>query len=53
MFLSPIYYFVGSFEIVMNDQLVFSKLELGGFPEKDDVSNFAQSIYCSYNAKSQ
>uniref|UniRef100_A0A8C7ZCF6 Migration and invasion enhancer 1 n=1 Tax=Oryzias sinensis TaxID=183150 RepID=A0A8C7ZCF6_9TELE len=27
----------GSFEIQINGQLVFSKLELGGFPYEDDV----------------
>uniref|UniRef100_A0A3Q2CAW5 Migration and invasion enhancer 1 n=1 Tax=Cyprinodon variegatus TaxID=28743 RepID=A0A3Q2CAW5_CYPVA len=27
----------GSFEIEINDQLVFSKLETGGFPYEDDI----------------
>ncbi|KAK9535291.1 hypothetical protein VZT92_007680 [Zoarces viviparus] len=27
----------GSFEIELNGQLIFSKLELGGFPNEDDV----------------
>uniref|UniRef100_A0A3Q1KE61 Migration and invasion enhancer 1 n=1 Tax=Anabas testudineus TaxID=64144 RepID=A0A3Q1KE61_ANATE len=27
----------GSFEIVINGQLIFSKLETGGFPYEDDV----------------
>jgi len=27
----------GSFEIEINDQLVFSKLQLGGFPYEDDI----------------
>lgn len=31
--------FIGSFEIEINGQLVFSKLETGGFPYEDDVSN--------------
>ena len=30
--------FIGSFEIVINEQLIFSKLETGGFPYEDDVS---------------
>lgn len=36
----PFFYFVltGSFEIVINEQLIFSKLETGGFPYEDDVS---------------
>lgn len=29
----------GSFEIQINEQLIFSKLETGGFPYEDDVSN--------------
>uniref|UniRef100_A0A3Q2NML5 Migration and invasion enhancer 1 n=1 Tax=Fundulus heteroclitus TaxID=8078 RepID=A0A3Q2NML5_FUNHE len=29
----------GSFEIEINEQLIFSKLEAGGFPYEDDVSN--------------
>lgn len=33
------FYFVGSFEIQINGQLIFSKLEQGGFPYEDDVSN--------------
>lgn len=33
----------GSFEIVINEQLVFSKLETGGFPYEDDVSHQAGS----------
>uniref|UniRef100_A0A3Q2XQT4 Uncharacterized protein n=1 Tax=Hippocampus comes TaxID=109280 RepID=A0A3Q2XQT4_HIPCM len=35
--------FVASFEIEINGQLVFSKLELGGFPYEDDVSSFHTS----------
>ena len=31
--------FSGSFEIVVNDELIFSKIENGGFPYEDDVSN--------------
>ncbi|XP_075929107.1 migration and invasion enhancer 1-like [Petromyzon marinus] len=27
----------GSFEVMVNDVIIFSKLELGGFPEMDDV----------------
>lgn len=38
----------GSFEIVLNDQLVFSKLETGGFPQEDDVLN---AIQCAYDGK--
>lgn len=30
---------VGSFEIQINEQLIFSKLETGGFPYEDDVRN--------------
>uniref|UniRef100_A0A3Q3SY36 Migration and invasion enhancer 1 n=1 Tax=Mastacembelus armatus TaxID=205130 RepID=A0A3Q3SY36_9TELE len=33
----------GSFEIVINEQLVFSKLETGGFPYEDDIMNAVQS----------
>uniref|UniRef100_A0A3B4VK83 Migration and invasion enhancer 1 n=1 Tax=Seriola dumerili TaxID=41447 RepID=A0A3B4VK83_SERDU len=33
----------GSFEIEINGQLVFSKLETGGFPYEDDVMNAVQS----------
>uniref|UniRef100_A0A3B4VJ53 Migration and invasion enhancer 1 n=1 Tax=Seriola dumerili TaxID=41447 RepID=A0A3B4VJ53_SERDU len=32
-----------SFEIEINGQLVFSKLETGGFPYEDDVMNAVQS----------
>uniref|UniRef100_A0A3B5QE43 Migration and invasion enhancer 1 n=1 Tax=Xiphophorus maculatus TaxID=8083 RepID=A0A3B5QE43_XIPMA len=37
--------FVGrtSFEIVINGQLVFSKLETGGFPYEDDIINAVQA----------
>uniref|UniRef100_A0A8C4EZZ1 Selenoprotein W, 2b n=1 Tax=Dicentrarchus labrax TaxID=13489 RepID=A0A8C4EZZ1_DICLA len=31
----------GSFEIELNGQLVFSKLEMGGFPYEDDVIQLA------------
>lgn len=31
-------HFAGSFEIELNGQLIFSKIELGGFPHEDDVS---------------
>uniref|UniRef100_A0A3Q1GEF8 Migration and invasion enhancer 1 n=1 Tax=Acanthochromis polyacanthus TaxID=80966 RepID=A0A3Q1GEF8_9TELE len=40
--------FVGrssSFEIKINGQLIFSKLELGGFPQEDDVMNAIQDAY--------
>uniref|UniRef100_A0A3Q4G7Y9 Migration and invasion enhancer 1 n=1 Tax=Neolamprologus brichardi TaxID=32507 RepID=A0A3Q4G7Y9_NEOBR len=40
--------FVGrssSFEIEINGQLVFSKLETGGFPYEDDVMNAIQNAY--------
>uniref|UniRef100_A0AAQ4RR74 Selenoprotein W, 2a n=1 Tax=Gasterosteus aculeatus aculeatus TaxID=481459 RepID=A0AAQ4RR74_GASAC len=30
-------HFAGSFEIELNGQLIFSKIELGGFPHEDDV----------------
>ncbi|CAF92028.1 unnamed protein product, partial [Tetraodon nigroviridis] len=39
---------LGSFEIVINEQLVFSKLETGGFPYEDDV---LQVIQCAYDGK--
>lgn len=37
----PVFFlhFAGSFEIEINGQLVFSKLETNGFPYEDDVSN--------------
>uniref|UniRef100_A0A671YE51 Selenoprotein W, 2b n=1 Tax=Sparus aurata TaxID=8175 RepID=A0A671YE51_SPAAU len=35
----------GSFEIVINEQLIFSKLETGGFPYEDDV------IQCAADGK--
>uniref|UniRef100_A0A3B5AZX5 Migration and invasion enhancer 1 n=1 Tax=Stegastes partitus TaxID=144197 RepID=A0A3B5AZX5_9TELE len=35
----------GSFEIQINGQLIFSKLELGGFPQEDDVLDAIQSAY--------
>uniref|UniRef100_A0A3B3HI67 Migration and invasion enhancer 1 n=2 Tax=Oryzias latipes TaxID=8090 RepID=A0A3B3HI67_ORYLA len=35
----------GSFEIQINGQLVFSKLELGGFPYEDDVLNAVQNAH--------
>uniref|UniRef100_A0A3P9NXS1 Selenoprotein W, 2b n=1 Tax=Poecilia reticulata TaxID=8081 RepID=A0A3P9NXS1_POERE len=35
----------GSFEIVMNGQLIFSKLESGGFPYEDDIINAVQDAY--------
>uniref|UniRef100_A0A3P9H772 Migration and invasion enhancer 1 n=1 Tax=Oryzias latipes TaxID=8090 RepID=A0A3P9H772_ORYLA len=39
--------FVGrsSFEIQINGQLVFSKLELGGFPYEDDILNAVQNAH--------
>uniref|UniRef100_A0A3Q3D4G6 Migration and invasion enhancer 1 n=1 Tax=Hippocampus comes TaxID=109280 RepID=A0A3Q3D4G6_HIPCM len=40
--------FVGrkaSFEIEINGQLVFSKLELGGFPYEDDVMEVIQKAH--------
>uniref|UniRef100_A0A669DD21 Selenoprotein W, 2b n=1 Tax=Oreochromis niloticus TaxID=8128 RepID=A0A669DD21_ORENI len=36
---------IGSFEIEINGQLVFSKLESGGFPYEDDVMNAIQNAY--------
>lgn len=38
----------GSFEIVINDLLVFSKLETAGFPYEDDVLN---AVQCAYDGK--
>lgn len=35
---SCIYFLPGAFEIEINGQLVFSKLENGGFPYEKDVS---------------
>uniref|UniRef100_A0A3P8RND7 Migration and invasion enhancer 1 n=1 Tax=Amphiprion percula TaxID=161767 RepID=A0A3P8RND7_AMPPE len=35
----------GSFEIQINGQLIFSKLELGGFPQEDDVMNAIQAAF--------
>lgn len=35
----------GSFEIQINGQLIFSKLEQGGFPYEDDVMNAVQQAY--------
>lgn len=34
-----VFFFAGSFEIEINGQLIFSKLETSGFPYEDDVSN--------------
>ncbi|KAG7234760.1 hypothetical protein INR49_003974 [Caranx melampygus] len=36
---------VSSFEIEINGQLVFSKIELGGFPYEDDVMSAVQNAY--------
>ncbi|KAM7371684.1 hypothetical protein PAMP_008899 [Pampus punctatissimus] len=33
------------FEIEINGQLIFSKLETGGFPYEDDVMNAVQDAY--------
>lgn len=38
----------GSFEIEINGQLVFSKLETGGFPYEDDVSTAANKPLVSW-----
>lgn len=35
---SCVYFILGAFEIEINGQLVFSKLENGGFPYEKDVS---------------
>lgn len=35
----------GSFEIQINGQLIFSKLEAGGFPYEDDVLNAVQEAH--------
>lgn len=53
---SSVYLIPGAFEIEINGQLVFSKLENGGFPYEKDVSicnvgNIFGSP-CSYNASS-
>lgn len=32
----------GSFEVVINGELIFSKLEQGGFPYEDDIMNAVQ-----------
>uniref|UniRef100_A0A3B3UNA3 Migration and invasion enhancer 1 n=1 Tax=Poecilia latipinna TaxID=48699 RepID=A0A3B3UNA3_9TELE len=39
------YEITGSFEIVINGQLIFSKLESGGFPYEDDIINAVQDAY--------
>ncbi|KAF6720980.1 Migration and invasion enhancer 1 [Oryzias melastigma] len=33
------------FEIEINGQLIFSKLELGGFPYEDDILNAVQNAH--------
>uniref|UniRef100_A0A673JJY9 Uncharacterized protein n=1 Tax=Sinocyclocheilus rhinocerous TaxID=307959 RepID=A0A673JJY9_9TELE len=38
--------FVGSFEVQINEHLVFSKLETGGFPYEEDVSIREYYILC-------
>uniref|UniRef100_A0A8C6KBB5 Migration and invasion enhancer 1 n=1 Tax=Nothobranchius furzeri TaxID=105023 RepID=A0A8C6KBB5_NOTFU len=35
----------GSFEIHINEVLVFSKLETGGFPYEDDIMNAVQAAF--------
>uniref|UniRef100_A0A4W6CLM4 Migration and invasion enhancer 1 n=1 Tax=Lates calcarifer TaxID=8187 RepID=A0A4W6CLM4_LATCA len=35
----------GSFEIEVNGQLIFSKIETGGFPYEDDVMDVVQAAY--------
>uniref|UniRef100_A0A673HCV0 Migration and invasion enhancer 1-like n=1 Tax=Sinocyclocheilus rhinocerous TaxID=307959 RepID=A0A673HCV0_9TELE len=35
----------GSFEIEINGQLIFSKLETSGFPYEDDIMNAIQRAY--------
>lgn len=35
----------GSFEIQINGQLIFSKLELGGFPQEDDILDTIQNAF--------
>uniref|UniRef100_A0A3P9NXT4 Selenoprotein W, 2b n=1 Tax=Poecilia reticulata TaxID=8081 RepID=A0A3P9NXT4_POERE len=35
----------GSFEVEINEQLVFSKLETGGFPSEDDILAAVQAAY--------
>lgn len=37
---SIIFWFSGSFEITLNDMLLFSKLESGGFPVMDKVNKY-------------
>lgn len=50
---SLIYFIPGAFEIEINGQLVFSKLENGGFPYEKDVSicNLGRTLAspCPYN----
>lgn len=40
---------VGSFEIQINEQLIFSKLETGGFPYEDDVSISGAELLIQWN----
>lgn len=39
----------GSFEIQINEQLIFSKLETSGFPYEDDVSNSGADLLIQRN----
>uniref|UniRef100_A0A3B3WR25 Selenoprotein W, 2a n=1 Tax=Poecilia mexicana TaxID=48701 RepID=A0A3B3WR25_9TELE len=38
----------GSFEVEINEQLVFSKLETGGFPSADDI---LAAVHAAYDGK--
>jgi len=35
----------GSFEVEVNGQLIFSKMELGGFPYEDDIRNALENAF--------
>lgn len=39
----------GSFEIQINEQLIFSKLETGGFPYEDDVSTSGAELLIQWS----
>uniref|UniRef100_A0A8C2ZP19 Selenoprotein W, 2a n=1 Tax=Cyclopterus lumpus TaxID=8103 RepID=A0A8C2ZP19_CYCLU len=39
------FHFTGSFEIELNGQLIFSKIETSGFPNEDDVMEQVQNAH--------
>lgn len=39
------FYLTGSFEVEINGQLIFSKLETGGFPYEEDVSILTKVVF--------